>query len=226
MKNLDVQVKGPGPGRESAVRALNACGFKISNITDVTPIPHNGCRPPKEAPSYKRRTNMARYIGPKCKLSRREGTDLFLKSGVRLTRLQVQGRKRLPVSTVRVVAACPTTVYSCARSRKYVVSTACWRSSSATTTRKRIARRVRPVKTCCSCWNRRLDNVVYRMGFGSTRAEARQLVSHKSILVNGQSVNIPSYQVEARVTWFPCVRRPKQLRIQGALALAAQRGAG
>ena len=48
LQNLDVQVKGPGPGRESAVRARNACGFKISNITDVTPIPHNGCRPPKK----------------------------------------------------------------------------------------------------------------------------------------------------------------------------------
>lgn len=48
LQNLDVQVKGPGPGRESAVRALNACGYKISNITDVTPIPHNGCRPPKK----------------------------------------------------------------------------------------------------------------------------------------------------------------------------------
>ncbi|MEX0584934.1 MAG: 30S ribosomal protein S11 [Natronospirillum sp.] len=48
VKNLDVEVKGPGPGRESAVRALNACGFKITNITDVTPIPHNGCRPPKK----------------------------------------------------------------------------------------------------------------------------------------------------------------------------------
>jgi small subunit ribosomal protein S11 len=47
MKNLDVMVKGPGPGRESAVRALNNAGFKITNITDVTPIPHNGCRPPK-----------------------------------------------------------------------------------------------------------------------------------------------------------------------------------
>ena len=47
LQNLDVQVKGPGPGRESAVRALNACGYKISNITDVTPIPHNGCRPRK-----------------------------------------------------------------------------------------------------------------------------------------------------------------------------------
>lgn len=47
LKNLEVMVKGPGPGRESAVRALNAIGFKITNITDVTPIPHNGCRPPK-----------------------------------------------------------------------------------------------------------------------------------------------------------------------------------
>lgn len=48
LKNLDVCVKGPGPGRESAVRALNSCGYKISSITDVTPIPHNGCRPPKK----------------------------------------------------------------------------------------------------------------------------------------------------------------------------------
>ena len=48
MKNLDVEVKGPGPGRESAIRSLHNCGFKITNITDVTPIPHNGCRPPKK----------------------------------------------------------------------------------------------------------------------------------------------------------------------------------
>lgn len=48
MKNMDVMVKGPGPGRESAVRALNSAGFKINSITDVTPIPHNGCRPPKK----------------------------------------------------------------------------------------------------------------------------------------------------------------------------------
>ncbi len=47
LKNVDIRVNGPGPGRESAVRALNACGLKVSNITDVTPIPHNGCRPPK-----------------------------------------------------------------------------------------------------------------------------------------------------------------------------------
>ncbi len=47
VKNLEVHIKGPGPGRESAVRALNACGFKITQISDVTPVPHNGCRPPK-----------------------------------------------------------------------------------------------------------------------------------------------------------------------------------
>ncbi len=48
VKNLEVRIKGPGPGRESAVRALNALGFKISSISDVTPVPHNGCRPPKK----------------------------------------------------------------------------------------------------------------------------------------------------------------------------------
>ena len=48
LKNLEVRVKGPGPGRESSVRALNACGYKITSIQDVTPIPHNGCRPPKK----------------------------------------------------------------------------------------------------------------------------------------------------------------------------------
>ena len=48
VKNLEVMVKGPGPGRESYIRALNAAGFRITNITDVTPIPHNGCRPPKK----------------------------------------------------------------------------------------------------------------------------------------------------------------------------------
>jgi small subunit ribosomal protein S11 len=47
MKNIEVRIKGPGPGRESAVRALNATGFKVTSITDVTPVPHNGCRPPK-----------------------------------------------------------------------------------------------------------------------------------------------------------------------------------
>jgi len=70
---------------------------------------------------------------------------------------------------------------------------------------------------------RRLDNVVYRMGFGSTRAESRQLVSHKSILVNGNVVNIPSYQVQEGDTVSVREKAKNQLRIQGALALSANR---
>ncbi|MGK0336198.1 MAG: small subunit ribosomal protein S4 [Candidatus Azotimanducaceae bacterium] len=70
---------------------------------------------------------------------------------------------------------------------------------------------------------RRLDNVVYRMGFGSTRAESRQLVSHKSVLVNGNVVNIPSYQVEPGDTISIREKAKSQLRIQGALALSANR---
>ena len=69
----------------------------------------------------------------------------------------------------------------------------------------------------------RLDNVVYRCGFGATRAEARQLVSHKSILVNGNVVNIPSYQVEAGDTVAVREKSRNQLRIQGALALSGNR---
>jgi small subunit ribosomal protein S4 len=72
---------------------------------------------------------------------------------------------------------------------------------------------------------RRLDNVVYRMGFGCTRAESRQLVSHKAILVNGNVVNIASYQVEAGDTVSVREKAKNQLRIQGALNLAAQRSA-
>jgi small subunit ribosomal protein S4 len=70
----------------------------------------------------------------------------------------------------------------------------------------------------------RLDNVVYRIGFGSTRAEARQLVSHKAILVNGKTVNIPSYQVKAGDVVSLREKAKKQLRVQSAMALAAQRG--
>jgi small subunit ribosomal protein S4 len=70
---------------------------------------------------------------------------------------------------------------------------------------------------------RRLDNVVYRMGFGSTRAESRQLVSHKSIVVNGTVVNIPSYQVEAGDVVAIREKSRNQLRIQGALTLSANR---
>ena len=86
VKTLEVMVKGPGPGRESAIRALNATGYKITNITDVTPIPHNGCRPPKNV-AFNRRTVGERSWQDiwvqNSNLAVAKGTDLFLKSGVR-----------------------------------------------------------------------------------------------------------------------------------------------
>ena len=88
---------------------------------------------------------MARYIGPKLKLSRREGTDLFLKSGVRAIDSKCKIDTAL-VSTVRVKRVCPTTVFSCARNKKFVVSTAYWKNSSATTTATLPVKRVTPVK--------------------------------------------------------------------------------
>ena len=75
-----------------------------------------------------------------------------------------------------------------------------------------------------SMLEQRLDNVVYRMGFGSTRAEARQLVSHKSIMVDGQIVNIPSYQVQPNQTITVREKAKKQARIADAMQLAEQRG--
>src|SRR5262249_46750939 len=77
MRQVGVLVKGPGAGRESALRALQGSGFKVTFIRDVTPIPHNGCRPPK-----RRRPSgplVARYRGSVCRLCRREGMKLFLK---------------------------------------------------------------------------------------------------------------------------------------------------
>src|SRR3989442_425024 len=75
VKRVHERVQGPGSGRESAIQALASAGLQIRSIRDVTPIPHNGCRPPKK----RRVLRMARYTGPACKLCRREGTKLFLK---------------------------------------------------------------------------------------------------------------------------------------------------
>ena len=212
LQNLEVFVKGPGPGREAAVRALNSVGFRITNITDVTPIPHNGCRPPK----------MARYLGPKLKLCRREGTDLFLKSGVRPieskcrmeTAPGMHGHRRSRATDYGIQLREKQKVR-----RIYGVLEKQFRNYYKKADRQKGA----TGENLLRILERRLDNVVYRMGFGSTRAESRQLVSHKSILVNGQVVNIPSYQVEAGDTVTVRERSRSQLRIQGALNLAAQR---
>ena len=119
MINLDVVVKGPGPGRESAVRSLNSAGFNITNITDVTPIPHNGCRPPKK------RDKMARYLGPKCKLSRRQGIDLGLKARGRSIETKCQ-LENLLVNMVKIEAeGCLTMRYNLGRSKSYATFMVC-----------------------------------------------------------------------------------------------------
>src|SRR3979490_1171485 len=74
VRRVHVRVQGPGSGRESAIQALAAAGLQVKSIRDVTPIPHNGCRPPK-----RRRGSPMRYTGPVCRQCRREGTKLFLK---------------------------------------------------------------------------------------------------------------------------------------------------
>lgn len=166
---------------------------------------------------------MARYIGPKCKLSRREGTDLFLKSGVRALESKCKaetapgqhGARRTRLSDYGVQLREKQKVR-----RIYGVLEKQFRGYYKEAARRKGATGENLLKLLES----RLDNVVYRMGFGSTRSEARQLVSHKSILVNGSIVNIPSYQVQAGDVVSIREKAKKQLRVQSALALSAQRG--
>jgi small subunit ribosomal protein S4 len=165
---------------------------------------------------------MARYLGPKLKLSRREGTDLFLKSGVRPLESKCRagrvpgqhGQRRTRLSDYAVQLREKQKVR-----RQYGVLEKQFRNYYKKADRQKGA----TGENLLRILERRLDNVVYRMGFGSTRAESRQLVSHKSILVNGNVTNIASYQVEAGDTVTIRERAKKQLRIQGALALSAQR---
>ena len=78
MRRVEVFVKGPGSGRETAIRALQAAGLEVASITDCTPVPHNGCRPPKR-PGTERELAMARYKDADCRQCRREGIKLYLK---------------------------------------------------------------------------------------------------------------------------------------------------
>lgn len=166
---------------------------------------------------------MARYIGPKCKLSRREGTDLFLKSGAkaldskcnmetapgqhgarrgRLSDYGLQLREKQKVRRIYGVLE--------KQFRNYYKEAARLKGATG--------------ENLLQLLESRLDNVVFRMGFGSTRAEARQLVSHKSILVNDKVLNIPSYQVKAGDVVSVREKSKNQLRIKGSLELAGNRG--
>ncbi|SDH72110.1 30S ribosomal protein S4 [Pseudomonas panipatensis] len=166
---------------------------------------------------------MARYIGPKCKLSRREGTDLFLKSGARALDSKCKaenvpgqhGQRRGRLSDYGLQLREKQKVR-----RIYGVLERQFRGYYQEASRRKgsTGENLLQILEC------RLDNVVYRMGFGSTRSESRQLVSHKTISVNGQTVNVPSYQVKAGDVIAVREKSKNQLRIAQALDLCAQRG--
>ncbi len=165
---------------------------------------------------------MARYLGPKLKLSRREGTDLFLKSGVRPIDSKCKidhapgqhGIRRGRLSDFAVQLREKQKVR-----RIYGVLEKQFRNYYKKADRQKGATGENLLKLLES----RLDNVVYRMGYGSTRAESRQLVSHKAITVNGGIVNIASYQVKPEDVVAVAEKARGQLRIQAAVQLAAQR---
>ena len=165
---------------------------------------------------------MARYLGPKLKLSRREGTDLFLKSGLRgidskcnlesapgqhgarRSRLSDYGQQLREKQKVRRMYGVLEKQF-----RNYYKEAARLKGNTG--------------ENLFHLLEARLDNVVYRMGFGSTRAEARQLVSHKAVMVNGKVVNIASFAVSPNDTVVVREKAKKQERIKMALTAAAQR---
>lgn len=165
---------------------------------------------------------MARYIGPTCKLSRREKTDLGLKSGLRAldTKCNMEqppgvhgaGRGRLSEFGLQLREKQKVR-------RIYGVLEKQFRNYY----KKASGQKGATGENLLKLLEQRLDNIVYRMGFGSTRAEARQLVGHKAVLVNGKIVNIPSYSVQPGDVISIREKAKKQQRIKDALELRKQR---
>lgn len=165
---------------------------------------------------------MARYLGPKLKLSRREGTDLFLKSGVRA----IDSKCKLESAPGQHGARKPRlSEYGLQLREKQKVRRIYGVLEKQFRNYYQEANRLKgnTGENLLQLLEGRLDNVVYRMGFASTRAEARQLVSHKAIVVNGKVVNIPSSQVSPEDVVTIREKAKKQARIKAALDLAAQR---
>ena len=167
---------------------------------------------------------MARYLGPKCKLSRREGTDLFLKSGIK------------PIENKCKLNTIPGSMVGSRRERlsgygiqlrekqklrrMYGVLEKQFRNYYKKASKAKGSTGENLLKLL----ETRLDNMVYRMGFAVTRAEARQLVSHKAIIVNGSIINIPSYQVSASDEISVTEKAQQQLRVKNAVNIASQLG--
>jgi small subunit ribosomal protein S4 len=166
---------------------------------------------------------MARYLGPKCKLSRREGTDLFLKSRGKSLESKCKldqppgqhGQKRPRLSDYAAQLREKQKLR-----RIYGVMERQFRNYYAEASRLKGS----TGENLLSLLESRLDNVVYRMGFASTRAEARQLVSHKAINLNGSTLNIPSYQVRSGDVVEIREKAKSQGRVKDALQVTEQYG--
>lgn len=173
---------------------------------------------------------MARYLGPKLKLSRREGTDLQLKSGVKTYEEKTKKADRAPGQHGNPRSK--TSEYSAQLREKQKVKRMYGVLERQFSNYYKEAARMRGAtgENLLQMLERRLDNVVYRMGFGSTRAEARQLVSHRSILLKKAGreefvrVNIPSIQLQDGDVIAVHEKSKEQLRIKSAIELATQRG--
>ena len=167
---------------------------------------------------------MARYTGPTCKLARREGTDLFLKSGAKP--LENKCKFTVPPGGLKGERKSRLSEYGSQLREKqklrrmYGVLERQFGNYYTEAARRQGSTGENLLKLL-EC---RLDNVVYRLGFACTRAEARQLVSHKAIQVNGQAVTIASYQVKAGDIIEIREKAKKQLRIAGSLSVAQQVG--
>ena len=165
---------------------------------------------------------MARYLGPKLKLSRREGTDLFLKSGVRA----IDSKCKIDTAPGQHGARKPRlSDYGSQLREKQKVRRIYGILERQFRNYYKEANRLKgnTGENLLVLLEGRLDNAVYRMGFAATRAEARQLVSHKAIVVNGRVVNIPSFQVSVNDVVAVREKSKKQARIKASLELAEQR---
>lgn len=166
---------------------------------------------------------MARYLGPTCKLARREGADLSLKSPARAIDSKCKLEQK-PGQHGANVRRGKLSDYATQLREKQKVKRiyGLLERQFRTYYKKASTRRGNTGETLLQLLESRLDNVVYRMGFAVTRAQARQLVSHKAVLVNGKPVNLPSYQVKVNDEIALTERARQQLRVQEAVGISDQ----
>ena len=167
---------------------------------------------------------MARYLGPKCKLSRRQGVDLGLKSRARAIESKCQLEKPPGQHGENRGRRMSDYALQLREKQKLRYTYGVLERQFRNYYKKAARLKGATGENLLQLLERRLDNVVYRMGFGCTRAEARQLVSHKAILLNGKCMNIPSHMVDKDDIISIREKSKKQVRVQDSLAIAEQLG--